>query len=108
MKPASRMPILIWLVASQLLALVSLVFWLFAAGISTVPFSSGVTQGARSFVIAVWAYPICPIGFSLAAWIAYARKKDGVAAVLTALTFLPVLALILMIILSGFFSPVGL
>ena len=107
-KPASRTPILIWLIASQLLALASLIFWLFAAGISVMAFDPGVTQEAWNFVIAVWAYPIWPIAFTIAAWIAYARKKDKLAAVLTTLTFFPVLVLILMIMLSSFFGPVGL
>ena len=108
-KPASRRPILIWLIISQLLALASLVFWLFVAGISVMAFDSGVTPEAWTFVIAVWSYPIWPIIFTIAAWIAYARKKDRLAGVLTTLTFLPVLVLILVIVLSSFyytfFSP---
>jgi len=74
-QPASRRPILIWLIVSQCLALASLLFWLVAAGLSVMAFDSGVTQQAWNFVIAVWAYPIRPIGFAIAAWIAYARKK---------------------------------
>jgi hypothetical protein len=108
-KPVSRRPILIWLIISQLLALASLIFWLFVAGISVMAFDSGVTPEAWTFVIAVWSYPIWPIIFTLAAWIAYARKKDRLAGVLTTLTFLPVLVLILIIVLSSFyytfFSP---
>jgi hypothetical protein len=108
-KPASRRPILIWLIISQLLALASLVFWLFVAGISVMAFDSGVTPEAWTFVIAVWSYPIWPIIFTIAAWIAYARKKDRLAGVLTTLTFLPVLVLILVIVLTSFyytfFSP---
>jgi hypothetical protein len=108
-KPASRRPILIWLIISQLLALASLVFWLFVAGISVMAFDSGVTPEAWTFVIAVWSYPIWPIIFTIAAWIAYARKKDRLAGVLTTLTFLPVLLLILVIVLTSFyytfFSP---
>jgi hypothetical protein len=98
------MPILIWMIASQLLALASLVFWLFAAGISTMAFDSGVAQGAWNIVIVVWAYPVWPIAFTIAAWIAYARKKDKLAVVLTTLTFIPVLVLILIIMLSSFFG----
>lgn len=108
-KPASRRPILIWLIISQLLALASLVFWLFAAGISVMAFDSGSTPEAWTVVIAVWSYPIWPIIFTIATWIAYARKKDRLAAVLTTLTFLPVLVLILIIVFSSFyytyFSP---
>ena len=107
-KPASRKPILIWLIASQLLAVASLFFWLVAAGLSVMAFDSGVTQEAWNFVIAVWAYPIRPIGFAIASWIAYARKKDKLAAIHTSLTFLPVLLLIIFIVLSNFFFSVGL
>jgi hypothetical protein len=106
-KPASRRPLLIWLITSQLLALASLLFWLFAAGISVMAFDSGSTPEAWAFVIAVWSYPIWPIIFTIAAWIAYARKKDKLAAVLTALTFLPVLVLILFIVSSSFLYSVG-
>jgi K+-sensing histidine kinase KdpD len=102
-KPISRQPILIWLIASQLLALASLFFWLFAAGISLMAFDSGVTREAWTFVLVVWSYPIWPAVFAIAAWIAYARKKDKLAGILTTLTFLPVLVLLPVIMLSSFF-----
>jgi hypothetical protein len=102
-KPASRGPILIWLIISQVLALASLVFWLFVAGISVMAFDAGVTAQAWTFVIAVWSYPIWPLILTIAAWIAYARKKDRLAAVLTTLTFVPVLVLILFIVFSSFY-----
>lgn len=107
-KPVSRKPVLIWLILSQLLALASLVFWLFAAGISVMAFDAGVTTEAWTFVIAVWSYPIWPIVFTITSWIAYARKKDRLAGVLTTLTFLPVLILIIVIALSSFFFSLGL
>lgn len=102
----SRKPVLVWLIVSQLLALASLVFWLLVAGLSVMAFDSGVTAEAWAFVIAVWSYPIWPIVFTIAAWIAYARQKDRLAAILTTLTFLPVLILILIIVLSSFFYSV--
>src|SRR5688500_8498440 len=105
---SSRRPILIWLIVSQLLALASLFFWLVAAGLSVMAFDSGVTQEAWNFVIAVWAYPIWPIAFAIASWVAYARKKDRLAGILTALTFLPILVLIIFIVLSNFFFSLGL
>ena len=101
--PPSRKLILIWLVASQLLALASLFFWLLMAGLSVMAFDSGVTQEAWNFVIAVWLYPIWPIVFAIAAWVAYARKKDKLAGVLTTLTFLPILVLIIVIAGANFF-----
>ena len=108
-KPAlrSRTPILIWLIVSQILALASLVFWLLMAGLSVMAFDSGVTAEAWTFVIAVWSYPLWPLAFAIAAWIAYARKKDRLAAILTTLTFLPVLVLLLILIGSSFFYSMG-
>lgn len=100
-KSPSRKPTLIWMIVSQLLALASLFFWLLAAGLSVMAFDSGVTQQAWNFVIAVWAYPIWPLAFVVASWIAYARKKDRLAAILTTFTFLPVLVLLLAMILGN-------
>lgn len=100
---SSRRPVLLWLIVSQLLAIASLFFWLVAAGLSVMAFDAGVTQEAWNFVIAVWAYPIWPIGFAIASWVAYARRRDKLAGILTALTFLPVLVLIIIIVLSNFF-----
>ena len=106
-KTASRKPILIWLIVSQVLALLSLIFWLVVAGLSVMAFDSGVSAGAWTFVIAVWSYPIWPVAFAIAAWIAYARKKDRLAGVLTAFTFLPVLVLIIILAASSFLYSVG-
>ena len=104
----SRTPILIWLIASQILALLSLLFWLVVAGLSVMAFDSGVSAEAWAFVIAVWSYPVWPLGFAIAAWIAYARKKDRLAGVLTTLTFLPVLVLIVILASSSFLYSLGL
>jgi len=100
-KPLSRKPILIWLIVSQALALASLFFWLLVAGLSVMAFDSGESQTAWTFVIAIWSYPIWPVGFAIASWITYARKKDKLAGVLTTLTFLPVLVLIIVIVVGN-------
>lgn len=107
-KPASRTPILLWLIASQILALLSLIFWLVMAGLSVMAFDAGVTAEAWTFVIIVWSYPLWPLGFAIAAWIAYARKKDRLSGVLTTLTFLPILVLIAVLFLSSFAYSSGL
>ena len=103
----SRKPILIWLIASQVLAVASLVFWLLMAGLSVMAFDTGVTAEAWIFVIAVWSYPIWPLVFAISAWIAYARRRDRLAGVLTTLTFLPVLVLIVILFLSSFLFTLG-
>jgi hypothetical protein len=108
-KPAvrSRTPILIWLIASQILALASLFFWLLMAGLSVMAFDSGITPEAWTFVITVWSYPLWPLAFAIASWIAYARKKDRLAGILTTFTFLPVLVLFLILVSSSFFYWMG-
>ena len=100
-QPSARRPVLIWLIISQLLTLASLFFWLLMAGLSVMAFDSGVSAQAWTFVIAVWSYPIWPIGFAIASWIAYTRKKDRLAGVLTTLTFLPVLLLIIVMVFGN-------
>jgi hypothetical protein len=100
-QPPARRPVLIWLIISQLLTLASLFFWLLMAGLSVMAFDSGVSAQAWTFVIAVWSYPIWPIGFAIASWIAYGRKKGRLAGVLTTLTFLPVLLLIIVMVFGN-------
>lgn len=104
---SSRKPILIWLIVSQVLALASLIFWLLIAGLSVMAFDSGVTPEAWAFVIVVWSYPIWPVAFAIASWIAYARKKNRLAGILTVFTFLPVLVLIIFLFLSSFLFSLG-
>ncbi len=99
--PSKRRPVLIWLIISQVLAALSLIFWLLMAGLSVMAFDSGSTPAAWTFVIVVWSYPLWPILFSIAAWMAYARKRDRMAGVLTTFTFLPVLILLAVIVIGN-------
>ncbi len=101
LEPLSRRPVLIWLIISQLLTVATLFFWLLIAGLSVMAFDSGVSAQAWTFVIAVWSYPIWPIAFTIASWVAYARKKDRLAGVLTTLTFLPILLLIIVMFVGN-------
>ncbi len=90
-----RKGLLIWLIVSQVLAVGSLVFWLVVAGLSVMAFDAGETPQAWAFVITVWSYPIFPIVMAIAAWIAYARHKNTLSAILSGLTFaVPVLLFI--------------
>lgn len=84
-----RTALLIWLIVSQLMAVASLFLWLLFAGLSVMAFDSGITQEAWNVVIAVWAYPIFPILMVIGAWLAYARRKNTLAAILSGLSFAP-------------------
>lgn len=87
--PKKRTALLIWMIVSQLLALGSLVIWLLMAGLSVMAFDQGSTPEAWTFVIAVWSYPLIPLILVIAAWIAYAKRRNVLAAVLSGFSFAP-------------------
>jgi len=89
------------MILSQLLAVLSLVPWLLMAGFSFMAFDSGVTAEAWTIVIAVWSYPILPILLVIAAWIAYARRRNILAAILSGFSFAPPLLCILVVWLAN-------
>jgi hypothetical protein len=97
----SRKGLVIWLIISQLLTVASLFIWLLAAGLSVMAFDSGVTQEAWNVVIAVWAYPLFPLALVIGAWIAFARRKNRLAAILSGISFLPPFVLMLIIWLAN-------
>ena len=92
---SKRTGFLIWLIVSQLLAVASLFFWLLMAGLSVMAFDSGVTQEAWNIVIAVWLYPLFPLVMVIGAWIAYAKHRNRLAAILSGLSFIPPALLLL-------------
>jgi hypothetical protein len=87
------------MIISQVLTLLSLMIWLFVAGISVMAFDSGVSAEAWAIVIAVWSYPILPIFLVIAAWIAFARRKNKLAAILSGLSFAPPFLLMLLVLI---------
>jgi uncharacterized BrkB/YihY/UPF0761 family membrane protein len=88
-KPKRSTVILIWLIASQLLALATLLFWVLVAGLSVMAFDEGSSPEAWAIVIAVWAYPLFPLLMAIGAWVAFAFRKNWLAAILSGLTFAP-------------------
>ncbi len=81
---------LIWMLISQILTIFTLSLWLSVALISYgFGFDQGSTPEAWTFVIAIWSYPIIPIVLVIAAWIAFARRKYILAAVLSGFSFMP-------------------
>jgi len=88
-KPKRSIATLIWLIVSQLLALATLLFWVLVAGLSVMVFDEGSSPVAWAIVIAVWAYPLFPMALAVGAWIAFALRKNRLAAILSGLTFVP-------------------
>lgn len=100
-----RTDLLIWMILSQLLALGSLVIWLLVAGLSVMAFDQGSSPEAWAIVIAVWSYPIIPLILVIAAWIAYAKKRNILAGVLSGLSFTPPFLLYLFIWVTSLTGP---
>jgi uncharacterized BrkB/YihY/UPF0761 family membrane protein len=69
-----RTGLLIWLIVSQLLAVVSLLIWIIIAGLSVMAFDQGSPPEAWAFGIGVWSYPLFPLVMAVGAWIAFARR----------------------------------
>lgn len=99
-----RTGLVIWMIVSQALMLLSLVIWLLVAGLSVMAFDSGVSAEAWTIVIVVWSYPIIPIGLVIGSWIAFARRRNKLAAVLSGLSFAPPILLYLCIAITSFGS----
>ena len=89
MKQTSRWPLVLWMLFTQLIGALTLLFWLGAAGMSVMAFDSGVNAQASTFVIAIFAYPLLPIGLGIGAWVAFARKNNKLALILTSLILAP-------------------
>ena len=103
--PKKRTELLIWMILSQILALGSLVIWLLVAGLSVMAFDSGVTAEAWTVVIAVWSYPIIPLILIIIAWIAYAKRKNVLAGVLSGLSFAPPFLLYIFLWVASLIGP---
>lgn len=87
---------LAWLVACQLLAAASLVPWFEVAGLSLAEVDPGAPTEVAPWVFlgVLWSYPLLPLGCAVAAWVAYARRRNRRAALLGALPLLPALPLL--------------
>ena len=88
-KPKRKIGVLIWLIVSQLMALGTLFFWVIAAGTSVMAFDEGPSREAWTFVLLVWAYPLFPLVMAIGAWLAFAFRRNWLAAILSTTTFLP-------------------
>lgn len=92
----------IWMILSQVLMIATLVIWLLVAGLSFMAFDSGNTGEAWAIMIVVWSYPILPIGLIIAAWIAYAKRRNILAVVLSGLSFAPPILCLLVLVVADF------
>ena len=73
-----RRKALVWLVVSQALYALSLVPWVFVAGMAVMAFDApGSTEMLAPwlFVGAVWSYPLWLLVLAIVAWVLYAKKR---------------------------------
>jgi hypothetical protein len=103
--PKRRTGLLIWMIVSQLLAIGTLWFWLLVAGLSVMAFDSGDSRVAWAIVLTVWAYPLFPLIMAISAWVAFAFRKNRLAAVLSGLTFAPPVLLYLFVSIASLIGP---
>jgi hypothetical protein len=89
--PPKRTGLLIWMIVSQVLTLGSLLIWLLVAGLSVMAFDSGVSTEAWTFVII--------------AWIAYAKRRNVLAGMLSGLSFTPPVLLYIFIWITSLMGP---
>ena len=80
--------VLVWLVLSQILALLSLSPWLLLARMTTMLFDLGSSTEAELIAGAVWAYPLLPLVCAVLVWVLYARRRNWAAVILTTLPLL--------------------
>lgn len=100
-----RTGLLIWLIVSQLLAVGSLLIWALMAGLSVMAFDSGVSPEAWTIVLAVWAYPIFPLVLVIGAWVAFAKRRNSLAGVLSGLSFAPPVLFYLFLWITSLIGP---
>lgn len=84
-----RIGLIIWMIVSQIIAVLSLIPWLLMAGLSVMAFDQGSSPEAWAIVLTVWSYPVFPLLLVIAAWIAFARRRNVLAAVLSGFSFAP-------------------
>ena len=100
-----RTGLIIWMILSQLLALASLFIWMLVAGLSVMAFDQGSSPEAWTFVIAVWSYPLIPLILIIAAWIAFAKRRNTLAGVLSGLSFAPPFLLYIFLRVATLIGP---
>ncbi|MGB5732910.1 MAG: hypothetical protein WBM40_00500 [Thiohalocapsa sp.] len=87
----------IWLVVSQLVTLAALGPWIGAAAMSFMAFDTGIHGSAVIFVVVMWTYPVLALVCVIAAWVAFKKQWNRLAAVLSGLPLIPPLILWLLI-----------
>jgi hypothetical protein len=65
----------------------------------------GSSPAVVTFILLIWAYPLFPLVMALGAWIAFACRKNRLAAILSGLSFAPPVALVLLLWIASLIGP---
>jgi hypothetical protein len=87
MEPQNSTDILIWMIATQLLAVISVVVWYLM--VTDLPMLFSDHSGGVLFLVIIY-YPLYPIGMIIYSWMAYSSRKKSLAAILSGLSTVPI------------------
>ncbi len=93
-KSKRRTGLLIWLIVSQLLAAVSAIFAFYIGiGYGMADQGLGYSKSVEILIAIFILYPIFPLIMSIGAWMAFVRRRNMLAAILSGLylLFVPVI-----------------
>ncbi len=89
------MKTVIWLIITQVLAILSLLPWLIFAGLSLLGFDSGYQLSAVLIVGTIWLYPLLPLGCAVYAWWLYWHGNQRGAIMSTSVPLVVVMPLLI-------------
>ena len=104
-QPKRKPGLVVWMIVSQLLAIGSLLIWALMAGLSVMAFDEGQSREAWTIVLMVWAYPLFPLLMAVGAWVSFAFRKNRLAAILSGMTFAPLVLFYLFMWLMNLIGP---
>jgi hypothetical protein len=90
-EPQNSTDILIWMIATQLLAVISLVVWFLLITDPNMIFAGD--SGADGLIFVIIYYPLYPIAMIIYSWIAYSSRKISLALILSGLSSAPTVLL---------------
>ena len=107
LRAGPRTGLLVWLVASQTIALGSLLPWLAVAGLAVLaldapPANSGPWPAL--LVGSVLAWPLVPVACAVGAWMLYARRRSLPAAIVSGLPLVALAAFAWFVAAAGPFA----
>lgn len=88
-RPKRSIVALIWLIVSQLVAVGSLQIWAVVAGFSFMAAVQINEPAVFILSLAVWAYPLFALVMAIGAWVAFAFRRNRLAAILSGLACAP-------------------